>query len=715
MTRSTAHTSRITHHASRFTHFASRFTHHVSRFTHHDLTLVLAVMTMVRLLAIIALRPGGYVAETGPDSAYHFQLGRLAASGAYPFVDYWTEYPPLFPWLSVLAYKISALVPSWIDQRFWFNLALHGLIVPFDVANTILVYALSRRASGPQLALKSAWLYATLFVPLFVVLGWFESITLCAVLLSLWLILEDRPVPAGIAVGLGMLVKPYVALIGAVGLIHLSTWRRVGIFVGTGALSLLAAVSPLLIRSPEMVGAHIDTLLTLPGWSSPYALIDGVIQHADPKLADRFDPTLASNPIVPSQVPWALVTLAFAIVYGFVLVRSYAQQHDRAAVGLAGFTFVMYLLWSKGYSPQWSLHLMAFLCILMPNLRGALMLLVLEALYVIEWPITFILLEADAGYLTALVIVRAVVLVGLAALFAAMIFVRWEEAWRRLRWASMAGSLAGLLAVAGLAAGGLPLYAAQRYQADPLRQAIELIRSTSTPDRAGVLFDRVDTYERLAPYLPGWSMLAALDLGGQAGRWGDARIQSFAAERSELWYVLDFGAEQQRPAGDAIDRGLSQSLCIVNRQFAGAARVAHYASAQPTTDLNISAEFEDGIQLESARISDTSIGAGGPLCVELEWTATQTPSTDYTVFVHLLDPTGRIVAQSDVWPGGGYAPTTTWLPAQAVADRHGLIVPPDAAPGTYHATVGLYDLYGARLKTTDGADSILLSQVEIGN
>jgi hypothetical protein len=104
----------------------SRITHHVSRFTQHDLAMIMLAMFMMRLLSVITLRVGGYVAETGPDSAYHFELGRLAASGAYPFVNYWVEYPPFFPWLSVLAYKISSLLPSWIDQRLWFNLALHG-------------------------------------------------------------------------------------------------------------------------------------------------------------------------------------------------------------------------------------------------------------------------------------------------------------------------------------------------------------------------------------------------------------------------------------------------------------------------------------------------------------------------------------------------------------------------------------------------------------
>lgn len=691
----------------------TRLKAYAARIAHHDLTLVVAVMTLARLLAIIALRPGGYVAETGPDSAYHFQLGRLAAAGAYPFVDYWTEYPPFFPWLSVLAYRLATLMPSWLDQRFWFNLALHGLIIPFDALNTILIYKLSKRIGEPALALKSAWLYAILFTPLFVALGWFESIALFAILLALWFILNDRPAPAGIVIGLGVLVKPYVALIGAVGLIYLSTWRKVGILIGAGAAALLIGLAPFLIQSPEMVKAHIDTLLTLPGWSSPYALIDGVIQHTDPKLPDRFDPTLAARPLVATQIPWWLITPAFAIAYGAILFRAYRHQHARGALALAGVTLAMYLLWSKGYSPQWSLHLMALVCILMPNLRGVLLLLSLELLYVIEWPITFILLKADAGYLTALVAVRTLVVIGLTVLFATLIFVKREDGWRRLRAASMIGSAMALIAVVGLAIGALPAYAAQRYAAEPMRAAVELIQSASTPERAGVLFDRADTYERLAAYLPGWPALAALRIGGAADAWSEARVLDFGRSQPETWFVVDYTAESHRNTADAVDRRLSEALCVVSRQFAGTARVSRFVSAGPSIDLNASAEFEHGIKLERVRLSDGALKAGRPLCVELRWRAAQTLAAEYTVFVHLLDASGNVVAQSDLAPGGGFAPTTTWSPNSSVIDRRGLIVPAQLAPGEYRLVTGLYDLEGTRLhlQNDERADAFVISRL----
>jgi hypothetical protein len=381
---------------------------------------------------------------------------------------------------------------------------------------------------------------------------------------------------------------------------------------------------------------------------------------------------------------------------------------------LAALTFIFYLLWSKGFSPQWVLYLVAFLCIVLPNFQGTILIALLEALYVIEWPITFILLNADASYLTALVIVRTAYIVGLALFFGSVIFTnegspRWETA---KCWAKI-GSSAAVLSVMVLAMGALPLYAAQRYQADPMRQAVDLIKDRTTPDRANVLFDRVDSYERLAPFLPGWSSIAALQLGGAADTWSAQQVQSFSTEKPELWYVLDYGADQKKDQRQAIDRKLSETLCKVGQEFAGSAQVSHFVNAQPDHDLNTASTFANGLQLVGARISNAAPKPGDPICLDLQWSTNKKIPVDYTVFVHVLDQNGQIVAQSDLQPGGGYAPTSRWPIGQRIADRHGVVLPPTIAPGTYSINVGMYGPDGVRLTSIDGMNSIPLSTLTV--
>jgi hypothetical protein len=310
--------------------------------------------------------------------------------------------------------------------------------------------------------------------------------------------------------------------------------------------------------------------------------------------------------------------------------------------------------------------------------------------------------------------VRTAYIIGLALFFGAVILTdaesrRWETT---RRWARI-GSGAAALAVIALALGALPLYAAQRYQADPMRQAVELIKDRSTPDRAGVLFDRVDTYERLAPFLPGWSSLAALQLGGKTDAWSEQEMQSFSAEKPEVWYVLDYGADQKMDQRQALDRKLSEARCKVSQEFAGSAQVSHFVNAQPDHDVEARTTFENGLQLDRARISNTVFKAGDPICLELQWSAARQLPADYTVFVHVLDQNGQLVAQSDLQPGGGYAPTSSWPLGQSIVDRHGVVLPPTLAPGTYQIVIGLYGPDGVRLKSSTDQEAIALSTFSV--
>jgi hypothetical protein len=86
-----------------------------------------------------------------------------------------------------------------------------------------------------------------------------------------------------------------------------------------------------------------------------------------------------------------------------------------------------------------------------------------------------------------------------------------------------------------------------------------------------------------------------------------------------------------------------------------------------------------------------------PLVLALVWQAVAAPQQSYTVFVHLLDNEGVIIAQSDALPGGGY-PTDQWLAGEVVVDAHLIALPGDLTPGEYQLAAGMYDaLSGERL------------------
>ena len=90
--------------------------------------------------------------------------------------------------------------------------------------------------------------------------------------------------------------------------------------------------------------------------------------------------------------------------------------------------------------------------------------------------------------------------------------------------------------------------------------------------------------------------------------------------------------------------------------------------------------------------------AGSPQTITFEWYAAETLPLDYTVFLHLRDASGRIVAQADGPPLEGWYPTSWWSAGEWVTDRHVFALPAGVPPGSYRLVAGLYDpVTGERL------------------
>ena len=66
-------------------------------------------------------------------------------------------------------------------------------------------------------------------------------------------------------------------------------------------------------------------------------------------------------------------------------------------------------------------------------------------------------------------------------------------------------------------------------------------------------------------------------------------------------------------------------------------------------------------------------------------------SESYHVFVHIIDESGNLVAQSDGEPAGWTRPTTGWLPGEYISDNHEIVLPIDVMPGFYNIYAGLYN------------------------
>ncbi len=118
------------------------------------------------------------------------------------------------------------------------------------------------------------------------------------------------------------------------------------------------------------------------------------------------------------------------------------------------------------------------------------------------------------------------------------------------------------------------------------------------------------------------------------------------------------------------------------------------------------------------------VEAGRPLHLTLTWRALATPDESYTVFIHLMDGAGQVVAGHDYTPLGGAAPTylwfPKWLPGQTFDDPYRLEVPAGLPAGDYWLEVGMYGMTSLqRIPVVDlsglAGDRVILGPVRVGN
>jgi len=104
---------------------------------------------------------------------------------------------------------------------------------------------------------------------------------------------------------------------------------------------------------------------------------------------------------------------------------------------------------------------------------------------------------------------------------------------------------------------------------------------------------------------------------------------------------------------------------------------------------------------------------GQTVPVRLYWRAMTPMREDYTVFVHLLDASGKLVAQADAMPRGGAYPTSAWR-VSVIPDEHTLNLPVGLSPGDYTIRVGLYLApAGPRLPLGPSGDAFTLGVLQV--
>ena len=123
-------------------------------------------------------------------------------------------------------------------------------------------------------------------------------------------------------------------------------------------------------------------------WGTVWAWMDGnYINGAFAYPEDRYDPNYAlfarvGNPPVIS--PLLRLTI-FAAIGLFFWVKT-KNRDDQSFLSLIGITWVIFLLWSSGWSPQWVLYLIPIILLTFPTPKAIFLNLIMLLLALLEWP-----------------------------------------------------------------------------------------------------------------------------------------------------------------------------------------------------------------------------------------------------------------------------------------------------------------------------------------
>lgn len=333
----------------------------------------------------------------------------VAQIPGWPYLDYWVEFPPVFPFLSEALFRLSG------EQQHVYTYLLLFVLLLADAGNLYFFQRLAARFWKEEGLFFRVLFYTVVLIAL--PYGWwyFDSLALLALLAGLTYTVEGSELRAGVCWGIGALVK-FFPLIG---LAALWNGRKVGrlaraAVVAAGIFAI--GMAALALVSPQFTAASLRSQSSKGSWETVWALIDG--NHSTGNFGDlveRLDPALASQPVgKPARIS-AWITLPIFALAGFLLlVKSKPSPHrPLSAVGLA---LCLFFLWSPGWSVQWVLYLMPIFLLALEKRQAVLLTVTFILVNLLEWPV--LLSRGLFDLLPVTVATRAVLLILAAILFA---------------------------------------------------------------------------------------------------------------------------------------------------------------------------------------------------------------------------------------------------------------------------------------------------------
>jgi hypothetical protein len=298
-----------------------------------------------------------------------------------PYLHFWTEFPPIFPFLSKLIFEL-------VDGReSAYSYALAFVISLFQAGSIAVFFNLEKKINPDQNGLPRVWVYFALVIGLFYSWSYFDPIAVFFLLLGIALILDRKDELAAVSIAAGVLTKWFPLLVIPV------LWKtrpikeafRITIFV-IGIVILVWGA--LYLINPEMTGASLVSQVNKGSWETIWALFDNNIRTGNfgAVINRQIANTAKISTGNPSLIPSWLTLLVMGGLGLGLLLRS-KNQSASWIVSFVGFSIVLFFLWSPGYSPQWVLYLLPFILLCLPEREAYLLGASLVLVNLLEWPV----------------------------------------------------------------------------------------------------------------------------------------------------------------------------------------------------------------------------------------------------------------------------------------------------------------------------------------
>jgi hypothetical protein len=342
----------------------------------------------------------------------YWNFYKIAAMGR-PFLDLWVEFPPLFPVLSRAVY----LMVGGRENSF-----IYTLIVIFSIFQAANIYIFQKIAStvyGKNDFMNRTLVYVFFIVGLFYGWAYFDSLAVFCLLLGLYFVLVKNTGAAGLAIGIGGMIKWFPLLILP------AAWKWLGA-KKTLTIVVIAVVigglgwGLLFGLSPEFTRASLTSQGAKGSWETVWALIDGNLTTGN--FGSDISRAIAASASIPTGNPAVVpVWLSLLIIggVGFLIFWKSSLDSRLKFIGFCGLTLVMFFLWSPGYSPQWTLYLLPIVLLCFEDFRSRLLALVLVFVNLLEWPI--LLSRGRFEFLDEIILLRTAIFILLAVLFAQLV------------------------------------------------------------------------------------------------------------------------------------------------------------------------------------------------------------------------------------------------------------------------------------------------------